>query len=99
MEAKLAAGYRRWEIAELGGAVAPKRPKMYGSAANETRLSHWRPSHRRRHEGTVVAVIDTGEFSDQYDASWSYLETGVLVMTKEAGLVHYPTAEWLEISN
>jgi hypothetical protein len=48
-------------------------------------------------KGTVVAIIDTGEFSDEYDASsWAWLETGVLVVTKEAGLVHYPAADWLE---
>jgi hypothetical protein len=40
--------------------------------------------------GTVVANIETGEFSVEYtSADWGYLKVGVLVMTDEAGLVHY----------
>lgn len=41
-------------------------------------------------EGIVVAVIDTGQFSEAYPEGWSYLECGMLVETKEMGLVHYP---------
>jgi hypothetical protein len=41
--------------------------------------------------GTVVAIIDRGEFSPEYPAAdWAYLGTGVLVLTREGGLVHYP---------
>ncbi|HLX15460.1 MAG TPA: hypothetical protein VKS24_09665 [Bradyrhizobium sp.] len=41
--------------------------------------------------GTVVANIEAGEFSADYTAAgWAYLKVGVLVMTDEAGLVHYP---------
>jgi hypothetical protein len=41
--------------------------------------------------GTVVANIEAGEFSADYAAvGWAYLRKGVLVMTDEAGLVHYP---------
>ena len=49
--------------------------------------------------GTIVAVMETGEFSDGYDTWIAYLKTGVLVMTQEAGLVHYPDTDALEISN
>jgi predicted deacylase len=50
--------------------------------------------------GTVVAVIETGEFSADYTAaSWAYLKVGVLVMTDEAGLIHYPDPARLTISN
>ena len=42
-------------------------------------------------EGTVVAVLDTREFSPDYPAeSWSYLTSGVLILTSEAGLVRCP---------
>ena len=41
--------------------------------------------------GIVVANIENGEFSTEYKAAdWAYLAVGVLVMTVEAGLVHYP---------
>jgi len=50
--------------------------------------------------GTVVCVIETGEFSADYSAAeWVYLETGVMVMTEEAGLVHYPDSTKLAVSN
>jgi hypothetical protein len=50
--------------------------------------------------GTVVCVIETGEFSADYNAAeWGYLKMGVLVMTKEAGLVHYPDSAKLTVSN
>jgi preprotein translocase subunit YajC len=50
--------------------------------------------------GTVVCVIETGEFSADYNAAeWTYLKMGVLVMTKEAGLVHYPDSAKLTVSN
>jgi hypothetical protein len=41
--------------------------------------------------GTVVCLIDEGEFTSDYSASeWGYLKTGVLIITEEAGLVHFP---------
>ncbi len=41
--------------------------------------------------GTVVANIEAGEFSADYTvAGWAYLKVGVLVMTEQAGLIHYP---------
>jgi len=50
--------------------------------------------------GTVVCVIETGEFSAGYNAAeWAYLKTGVMVMTKETGLVHYPDSAKLTVSN
>jgi len=44
--------------------------------------------------GTVVAVIDAGEFSNKYPASeWSYLSIGALVESPEGGIIHYPDSE------
>ncbi len=40
--------------------------------------------------GSVVAVIDTGEYSQGYLVEdWSYLSAGTLVISPDAGLVHY----------
>ena len=40
-------------------------------------------------EGTVVAVIDTGQFDPAYAAKdWAYLTSGVLINTTTIGLVH-----------
>lgn len=40
--------------------------------------------------GNVVAVIETGEYSDEYDEkSWSMLTNGVLILFDVKGLVHY----------
>jgi len=42
-------------------------------------------------EGVVVCVIDTKQFTEEYQAEgWAYLEKGYLVETREMGLVHYP---------
>ena len=50
--------------------------------------------------GAVVCVVETGEFSAEYTAAgWAYLKVGALVMTEEAGLVHYPDSACLTISN
>jgi hypothetical protein len=50
--------------------------------------------------GTVVCVIETGEFSADYNAAeWAHLETGVMVMAEEAGLIHYPDSAKLAVSN
>ena len=40
--------------------------------------------------GVAVCSIDTGEYSAEYPAAeWSYLKTGVVVATEEAGLIHW----------
>ena len=44
-------------------------------------------------EGIVVCSVDDGEYSAEFPQSeWSYLNTGVLVRTKEIGLVHLGNA-------
>ena len=49
--------------------------------------------------GTVVANIETGEFSAKYTAAdWAYLKVGVLVRTDQAGLIHYPDPARLTLS-
>jgi hypothetical protein len=41
--------------------------------------------------GIVVCVIENDEFSIGYEAAeWAHLKVGVLVLTDEAGLIHYP---------
>lgn len=43
-----------------------------------------------KYRGTVVAVLDRGEFALDYPAEeWSYLANGVLIDTDFGGLVHY----------
>ena len=42
-------------------------------------------------EGVVVAIIDECKYSDDFvPEEWSYLERGLLVKSKEFGLIHYP---------
>lgn len=42
-------------------------------------------------EGVVVAIPGAGNYSEGYTASdWSYLKSGVLVNSDNAGLIHYP---------
>lgn len=44
--------------------------------------------------GSIVAVIDAGRYSDGYlIEDWSYLLTGALVISPEAGLVHFPAPD------
>jgi hypothetical protein len=44
--------------------------------------------------GRIVAVIDTGAYSKGYlIEEWSYLLRGALVVSPEAGLVHYPASD------
>jgi len=46
---------------------------------------------------TVLCDVDAGAYSAEYPADWaSVLKTGVLVMTTEAGLIHYPDASELQ---
>ena len=41
-------------------------------------------------EGVVVCSIDAGEYSDAYPREqWEYLQSGVLILTQQAGLIHY----------
>jgi hypothetical protein len=47
-------------------------------------------------KGRVVANIDRDEFSRECPKSeWAYLAQGIMVLTDEAGLVHYQSAEEL----
>ena len=40
--------------------------------------------------GTIVAVIEDGVFSAEFPAfEWRYLESGFLVLSPEAGIIHY----------
>jgi hypothetical protein len=48
--------------------------------------------------GRVVALISEGKFSADYRAEqWAYLEIGTLVDTDEAGLIHYPDFDGVQI--
>ncbi|MBB5734905.1 hypothetical protein FHT09_000604 [Xanthomonas arboricola] len=39
--------------------------------------------------GTIVAIFDEGKYTEEYpEVDWSYLAKGVLVLTKDAGLIH-----------
>ena len=44
-------------------------------------------------ESVVVCVLDTKQFTEEYQEGWSYLEKGCSVETKEMGLVHYPESD------
>lgn len=44
--------------------------------------------------GSIVAVIDTDNYSDGYlSEDWSCLLTGALVISPEAGLIHFPAPD------
>jgi hypothetical protein len=44
--------------------------------------------------GTVVCSIDTGEYSGEFPKEqWEYLGSGVLVLSDNAGLIHYKEPE------
>ena len=44
-------------------------------------------------EGVVVSSFDAAEFSARYpESDWEYLGRGILVDTKEAGLIHLDVA-------
>ena len=44
--------------------------------------------------GTVVCSIDTSEFSSAYPKKqWSYLGSGILILSEQAGLIHYNELE------
>jgi len=41
--------------------------------------------------GVVVGVIEDGSYAQGYPISdWSYLEVGLLVVSRRYGLLHYP---------
>jgi len=41
--------------------------------------------------GLVVCSIDTQEYTSEYPKEqWSYLKTGILINSDQAGLIHYP---------
>jgi hypothetical protein len=41
--------------------------------------------------GSVVADIEGGKYTEGFrEQDWSYLKRGVLVESKEMGLIHYP---------
>jgi hypothetical protein len=43
--------------------------------------------------GTVVCSLDTDEYSPSHTkADWGYLETGIIIDTDQAGLIHYLAA-------
>jgi len=47
-----------------------------------------------KHKGTVVASIDTNEYSAEHPKEqWAYLKKGVMIDTDFGGLIHYPDAE------
>jgi hypothetical protein len=47
-------------------------------------------------KGRVVANIDRAQFSSECpESEWAYLAHGIIVMTNEAGLVHYESADAL----
>jgi hypothetical protein len=40
-------------------------------------------------DGVVVFSLDTGEFSPDFPKNdWSYLGRGIMIQTKQAGLIH-----------
>ncbi len=43
--------------------------------------------------GIVVAVIDTGQYSEAYPEGWSYLNIGALIEANEFGLIHYEVSD------
>jgi len=44
--------------------------------------------------GVVVALIDSGEYSDGHPAGeWEYLKKGVMINFPQFGLIHYEEAE------
>lgn len=47
-------------------------------------------------KGRIVANLDRNHFSPECpESEWSYLNQGVIVMTAEAGLVHYESTHEL----
>jgi len=41
-------------------------------------------------DGVVVCSLDTAEYSSEYpESQWSYLKSGVLILSPQVGLIHY----------
>jgi len=48
----------------------------------------------RGNEGVVACSIDTDEYSDEYPReNFSYLKEGIMVLSENAGLIHYVRPE------
>jgi hypothetical protein len=48
--------------------------------------------------GLVVALISEGKFAESHPAEqWAYLEVGTLILTDEAGLIHYPSFNGIDV--
>ncbi len=48
--------------------------------------------------GIIVAIISEGKFSPNFPArDWAYLKVGILVKTAQAGLIHFPDTELIQI--
>jgi len=49
-------------------------------------------------EGIVVCSIDNKEYTKKYsEDDWSYLRKGILVETKEMGLIHFENSKFFII--
>jgi len=41
--------------------------------------------------GVVVGIVDDSKFSESHPKDeWDYLKKGVLILSDQAGLIHYP---------
>lgn len=41
--------------------------------------------------GVIVGIIEESKFSNQYPkVEWDYLDSGLLILSDQAGLIHYP---------
>ena len=48
--------------------------------------------------GVVVALLSEGKFAPGYPADeWAHLKVGILVETVEAGLIHFPDPDRIEV--
>jgi len=49
--------------------------------------------------GKVVCDIGNSHYTEQYTKNnWSYLKEGILVVSYEIGLLHYPDEKYLDFS-
>ena len=50
--------------------------------------------------GVAVAVFVDGKFAESHPAElWAHLKEGVLILTDEAGLIHYPSLDGICVEN
>jgi hypothetical protein len=48
--------------------------------------------------GVVVALISDGKFAESHPADqWAHLKHGALILTDEAGLIHYPSLDGIDV--